>query len=229
MSPYQRDAAYTSTEPRRHALWLEFSSPPQDPQDGYFARILRNAPDPLLLDPDPGETVPEIAEPPLAIDPELVRKIVPNESDDRAGLDAMQPLIACDSPLHYLLPLPAGMTDSSPELFGFFTYEIRVGHATRWSTAQGGYGPPLRVAGIQHPAPKLSCTVWRDNEGIRVSAPFAMPVLDGRPLQPIFPRSVMWVLLLCTGSAGRWQRSTQCVAQPTASSGTTQHCTGSSD
>jgi hypothetical protein len=55
MSPYQRDAAYTSTEPRRRALWLEFSSPPQDPQDGYFARILRNAPDPLLLDPDPAK------------------------------------------------------------------------------------------------------------------------------------------------------------------------------
>jgi hypothetical protein len=87
------------------------------------------------------------------------------------------------------------MTDSSSELFGFFTYEIRLGHAARWSTAQGRYGPPLRVAGIQHPAPTLSCTVWRDNEGIRVSAPFAMPVLDGRPLQPIFPCSVMWVLL----------------------------------
>jgi hypothetical protein len=204
MSPYQRDTGYTSSEPRRRVLWLEFSSPPQDPQDGYFARVLRNAPDPLLLDqgsaviggPHSGPVLlPETAEPPLAIDPELVRKIVPNESDDRAGLDAMQPLIASDSPVHYLLPLPAGMTDSSPELFGFFTYEIRVGHATRWSTAQGRYGPPLRVGGIQLPAPMLSCTVWRDNEGIRVSAPFAMPVFDGRPLQPIFPNTAMWVLL----------------------------------
>jgi hypothetical protein len=195
MSPYQRDAGYTGSKPRRRVLWLEFSAPPQDSQDSYFARILRNAPDPLLLDPNPADIVPETAEPPLAIDPELVRKIIPDESDDRAGLDAMQPLIASDSPLHYLLPLPAGMTENSPELFGFFTYEIRVGHAARWSTAQGRYGPPLRVAGIQHPAPTLACTVWRDNQGIRVSAPFAMPVLDGRPLQPISPRSEMWVLL----------------------------------
>jgi hypothetical protein len=205
MSPYQRDANYSSSEPRRRVLWLEFSSPPQDPQDGYFARVLRNAPDPLLLglgDPTGaggGENlfgnIPEIAEPPLPLDPELLRKIVPGESDDGAGLDAMQPMIASDSRLHYLLPLPAGISDTSPELFGFFTYEIRVGHASVWSTAQGRYGPPLRVGGVQHPAPTLSCTVWRDIDGVRVSAPFAMPVLDGRPVQPVFPRSSIWVLM----------------------------------
>jgi hypothetical protein len=101
-------------------LWLEFSSAPQNPQDGYFARVLRNAPDPLIL--ESGQPIPEVAEPPLALDPELVRKVVPDESDDRGGLEAMQPLIASNSPLHFALPLPPGMSDNSPELFGFFTY-----------------------------------------------------------------------------------------------------------
>jgi hypothetical protein len=29
-----------------------------------------------------------------------------------------------------------------------------------------------------------------------------MPVLDGRPLQPIFPRSVMWVILYAQAQQG---------------------------
>src|SRR5262249_42345352 len=113
MSPYQRDPDYSSSEPRRRALWLEFSAPPLDGHDGYFARVLRNAPDPVTLDST--VTIFEVAEPALAIEPEPVRKIVAGQSDDRAGLDAMQPMIASDSPLHYLLPLPPGMTGNSPE------------------------------------------------------------------------------------------------------------------
>lgn len=199
MSPYVRSADYSSTEPRRRSLWLEFDRPPDDAHDRYFARVLRNAPDPLLS--IAGESVAPTAEPPLAIDPEWIRVIVQNQSDDRAGLDAMQELVASDSPVHFVLPLPPGIHEDSPELFGFFTYEMRVGHVGEWSTAQGRFGPPLRVAGVQHPAPILTCAVRRDSHGITVSAPFALPVLDGRSLQPLPtrdqgpPRSQIWVLL----------------------------------
>jgi hypothetical protein len=193
LSPYQRSADYAATENRKRALWIELDSPPADKRDRYFARVLRNAPDPLLS--RAGDSVPETAEPPLAIDPEWVRRIVQNEADDRAGIDAMQPMIPSDSPLHWALPLPAGLDETSPELLGFFTYELRVGHFDMWSTAQGRYGPPLRVAGVQHPPPPMPCTVLRNTQGIMVSVPFALPVLDGRPMQPLPPRSQIWVLL----------------------------------
>jgi hypothetical protein len=70
-----------------------------------------------------------------------------------------------------------------------------VGHFDLWSTAQGRFGPPLRVAGVQHPPPPLPCTVLRNTQGILVSAPFALPVLDGQPMQPEPPLSQIWVLL----------------------------------
>jgi hypothetical protein len=107
----------------------------------------------------------------------------------------MQPMIASDSPLHWALPLPPGLDENAPDLFGFFTYELRVGHYDMWSTAQGRFGPPLRVAGVQHPPPPLPCTVLRNTQGIMVSAPFALPVLDGQPIQPLPPHSKIWVLL----------------------------------
>jgi hypothetical protein len=193
LSPYQRSAAYSTTGTRRRALWIELDSLPADPRDRYFARVLRNAPDPLMS--GAGENVPEIADPPLAIDPEWVRVIVQNQADDRAGADAMQPLIPSDSPLHWALPLPPGLDETASELFGFFTYELRVGHFDMWSTAQGRFGPPLRVAGVQHPPPPLPCTVFRNTQGIMISAPFALPVLDGQLMQPVPPRSQIWVLL----------------------------------
>jgi hypothetical protein len=193
MSPYTHDANYTKTDPRRRALWLELDRPPDDPHDRYFGRVLRAAPDPILS--ALGETVAETGEPPLPVDPELIRTIVQNQSEDQAGLDAMQELIPSDSPVHFMLPLPPGIDDSAPELFGFFTYELRVGHNPVWSTAQGRFGTPLRVTGVQHPAPPLSCMVLRNSTGITVSAPFALPVLDGRPVQPLPPHSQIWVLL----------------------------------
>jgi hypothetical protein len=193
MSPYQRSADYSATQIRQRALWIELDSPVADARDQFFARVLRNAPDPLLS--KDGDTVAETADPPLAIDPEWVRVIVQGEADDRAGLDAMQPMTPSDSPLHWALPLPSGLDASSPELFGFFTYELRVGHVGVWSTAQGRFGPPLRVAGVQHPAPTLICTVLRNTQGISVSAPFALPVLNGQPRQPLPPRSQIAVLL----------------------------------
>ena len=193
LSPYQRSADYSATQPRQRALWIELDSPVAHSRDQYFARVLRNVPDPLLS--TEGDKVAETAEPPLPVDPEWVRVIVQGAADDRAGIDAMQPMIASDSPLHWSLPLPPGLEADLPELFGFFTYELRVGHFSVWSTAQGRFGPPLRVAGVQHPAPTLSCTVLRNTVGIFVSAPFALPVLNGQPLQPTPPHSQIVVQL----------------------------------
>jgi hypothetical protein len=138
----------------------------------------------------------------MPIDAESIRVIRPGQPADRAGLDAMQALIPAtpenpDDPVrHYLLPLPPGLDASNPRLFGFFVYELRVGHdATRWSTAQARFGPSLRVTGVQHPAPPLDCAVRRLPEEVVVSAPLATPVLNGRNLRPNKPRTEIWALL----------------------------------
>lgn len=198
LSPYARAADYSSTQARKRVLWLEFTEPPANPRDAYFARVLNYAPDPMLTgDPVLPGVDPVVAplEPPLPIDPELIRIITPGLSDDRSGLDAMQPLIASDSPVHFGVPLPPGLTADSPELFGFFVYELRAGHAEGWSTAQGRFGRPLRVTGVQHPAPVLLCTAARQPDTITVSAPYALPVFGGRNLTPSRPRTEMWMLL----------------------------------
>lgn len=197
LSPYVHDETYSSTEPRRKLLWLEFEDPVADPGDAYFARVLAHAPDPILTSEEPSPP-PGRKEPPLNIDPELIRSIIPNQSTDRSGLGAMQRLIPAksDTPVrHFLLPLPEGFNESSPELFGFFVYEIRVGHADKWSTARARFGPPLRVAGVQHAAPPLSCSVSRFRHGIRISAPYAMPIAYGRLFRADPPRSDLWGLL----------------------------------
>jgi hypothetical protein len=174
-------------------LYFEFDRPPDDRQDRYYARVLAYGPDPLLT----GQAV--VAEPreaPLPIDPELIRAVTPESSNDRAGLDAMQELIAGPDGLRYLLPLPKGLDAGSAELFGFFVYEIRVGHDdSRWCTAQGRFGLPLRVAGVQHPAPQLRCAVSRDKDGVVVTAPFAAPVLDGQNIRPFVPTTRLHALL----------------------------------
>ncbi|KAH0539021.1 hypothetical protein FGG08_004415 [Glutinoglossum americanum] len=197
MSPYERNPTYSSTAIRKKALWIELAEPLQDDRDRYFARVLSYGPDPLLC--EPGRFAPETPESSLPIDDESVRRIIVGQQDDGAGRGAMQPLIPSDSPLHWSLPLPPGLDESSPELFGFFTYELRVGHFDEnlWSTAQGRFGAPLRVAGVQHPAPPLICTASWSAKGISVSAPFAVPVLDGVTQFPRYepPRSSMWVML----------------------------------
>jgi hypothetical protein len=193
MSAYRRDALYTSTEERRKMLWLEFAAPPDDAKDLLFARVLAYDADPVLaLESDPPA---EKLEPPLPIDPEPIRSIVPGQGDDQAGLTAMQPLIPTDSPVHFLVPLPPGLTPDSPELFGFFTYEFRVGHAGFWTTAQGRFGRPLRVTGVQHTAPQLRCAVTRTKSRLEVSASFANPVRDGRSVRPFIPATGLWALL----------------------------------
>jgi hypothetical protein len=193
LSPYVRTTDYSSTDQRRRVLWLEFDSPPENPDDLYFCRILSYSADPLLLrslrNPD------EAAEPPLPIDPEPIRTIVPGQSDDRAGFTAMQPLVPSDSPIHFMLPLPPGLPDDAPELFGFYTYEFRVGHNKHWSTAQGRFGTALRVTGVQHPAPSLNCMVVRTKQGVIASAPYANPVERGRSIRPLSPATEIYVMI----------------------------------
>jgi hypothetical protein len=194
LTPFSRDERYASTAQRRRAVWFEFDSPPADEQDRYYCRVLAKAPDPILI--ESFEPIPEPLEPDLPIDPELIRVVVPGQSADDSGLEAMQEMPGSPSGVHFMLPLPPNTDAGSPDLFSFFTYELRLGHDdARWSTAQGRFGPPLRVTGVQHPPPPLICQVSRRADGVDVSAPFATPVLDGRSLRPFTPRSDIWVLM----------------------------------
>ncbi len=195
LSKYERSDDYSSTEARRKYLWLEFEQPIRDPNDEYFIRFLGYAPDPLLSD-NRLETFTPPGETPLPIDPELIRVIPPGATDDHAGLSAMVRLQqAGNSKVHYLVPLPAGMNSDSPELFGFFTYELRVGHAHIWCTAQGRWSRALRVTGVQQPAPTLFCTCERTESDLVVEAPYAMAVLNGKNVTHDPPRTELWALL----------------------------------
>jgi len=121
---------------------------------------------------------------------------VPDQPADDSGLEAMQELVKSPWPVHFLVPLPRKTGETSLDLFGFLTNELRVGHdATRWATAQGRFGPPLRVTGVQHLAPLLLCQVSRRPDRVDVSAPFASPVRNGQLIRPLIPRSDLWVLL----------------------------------
>jgi hypothetical protein len=197
-SPFAADERYSSTTQRRRMLWIEFDRPPDDKLDRYYCRVLANSPDPMLTG-SPGPEVEDPPELPLPVSPELIRVIVPDQSADDCGLDAMQELVRSPddaTAVHYLVPLPDNMDESALELFGFFTYEFRLGHnAERWSTCQGRYGPPLRVTGVQHPTPPLVCQVSRARDRIEARAPFATPTLHRVPVRPLEPRTDMWILL----------------------------------
>jgi hypothetical protein len=197
LSGYVRDARYSRTEVRQRALWIEFAEPVANPRDAYFARVTMHAADPMLTAGEPAGP-PGPLEPPLDIDPEPIRAIVAGQPEDASGLSAMQRLIPADGdgPIrHFLLPLPPALSEVSPELFGFFVYELRVGHANGWSTAQARFGLAQRLTGVQHPAPALTCSIARTREHIRVSAPFATPVAAGQWLGMEPPASQLWALL----------------------------------
>jgi hypothetical protein len=206
LSPYQHDETYAETAVRQRSLWLEFEEPLQDPNDTVFARVLGYAPDPLLSFPNPDQLLVRQDDPPLAIDPELIRVITKDHGNDNAGIDAMQPMkpetsnpqepLLQISPVHYLLPLPPGLHNESAELFGFFVYELRVGHTDKiWSTAQGRFGHPTRVNGVQHPAPPLKCLVDRTPDGISVTAQYALALFNGRNVTGKPPKTEIWCML----------------------------------
>ncbi|PWT86709.1 MAG: hypothetical protein C5B58_00990 [Acidobacteria bacterium] len=114
----------------------------------------------------------------------------------------MQKLIpVAGSDRHYLVPLPPGTLPGSPELFGFYSYEIRVGHDSGtpespfWSTAQGRFGPSLILEGVQHPAPLFTCVGTRVAGSIVASASYAQPFYDGANVLPHPPNSEVWIAL----------------------------------
>lgn len=193
--PYSPDQRYSSTGERTRMLYLRLDGPPLDPHDQYFARVLACSPDPMLIEPT--TLLPDPPEPPLPVEPEDIRVITQDQPADLAGYNAMHTLIASrESPGYYLLPLPRDLSPDAPELFGFFVYELRVGHdKLRWSTAQARFGQPLRVAGVQHPAPPLRSMVTRTNANVSVVSPYATAVLDGRTVRAPFPRTQMHALL----------------------------------
>jgi hypothetical protein len=222
LSPYQPSADYSSTAPRQRSLWIEFEQPLADPADGYFARVLAYGPDPLLAfgpATAPDALAKNVTEPPISLDPEPMRLITPGQTADKSGLDAMAQLVPAltppnEKPRHFLLPLPSGVPDDDPQLFGFWTYDLRVGHTgdglANWSTAQGRYGSALRVTGVQHPAPQLKCMVSRNPTGIQAVAPFATPVLNGQKTFSFFqPYTKLWALLYAqvTQADGASQRN----------------------
>jgi hypothetical protein len=222
LSPYRPSADYSSTAPRQRSLWLEFEEPVADPADAFFARVLAYGADPLLafgpaISPD--AIAQDVTEPPLSLDPEPMRLITPGQTADTSGLDAMTQLVPALTPLgrptrHFLLPLPPGIADDDPQLFGFWTYELRVGHAgqglANWSTAQARYGRPLRATGVQHPASQLNVMLSRTPNGIQAIAPFATPVLNGKKTFAFFPPfTKLWALLYAqvTQADGASQRN----------------------
>ncbi len=201
LSEYQADEKYSTTGERARMLWLEFAQPLQDQRDAYFVRVLAHSPDPMLLArAEPAADPLAFARSPL--DPELVRVITPGEADDLAGLATMQKLLpAHGSDRHFLVALPPGVSAASPELLGFYTYEIRVGHdrgtktSPFWSTAQGRFGEAVVLEGVQHPAPELTCGVTRLAGGVLVSAPYATPFYEGAEVLPSPPNTEIWMVL----------------------------------
>lgn len=202
LTPYGHDAEYAITASRTKRLWLEFAEPLADPRDAWFVRPLTSTPDPMLL---PG--VEPVADPVVVegvpLDPELVRVITPGQVQDLAGLSTMQRLEpSANSNRHFLVPLPPNTDPGSPELFSFYTYEIRVGHDRGpiadplWSTAQGRFGESLVLAGVQHPAPELTCSVIAEPGGaIHVRAPYATPYVGLRRVLPRLPNTQIWIVL----------------------------------
>jgi len=197
LSPYNRNKKYSATEARTRFLWLEFDKRPRDDNDSVFCRVLAYSPDQLISNNDPSlMDIPE--ESPLSLNPEYIRVVTPASGQDDSGLNAMQLMERSTDTdrFFYLLPLPDGLHHESAELFGMFTYEFRYGHTDKiWSTAQGRYGRPLRVAGLQHPAPTLNCMVNRDEKIISVNAPYAVAVFNGRNITASPPRTSIWGLL----------------------------------
>ncbi|MGV3559284.1 hypothetical protein [Larkinella arboricola] len=223
LTPYQHDSDYASTSSRIKRLWLEFKEPLADPRDAWFVKALTSTPDPMLL-----PNVEPVADPVVLegvpLDPEWIRVITPGQVQDLAGLATMQRLEpSASSNRHFLLPLPPNTDPGSPELFSFYTYEIRAGHDRGpsndplWSTAQGRFGEALVLEGVQHPVPELSCSVIAEPTGaVRVRAPYASPYIGLRRVLPNVPNTEIWIVLYAqvTQADGSTNRNIQIDLRP---------------
>lgn len=192
---------YSATSEQLKYLWVEFAEPVENADDAYFVRLLAYAPDPAIAD-NSVDVQKEMDEPAINLQPEIVRIIRPLQVTDNAGHDSMQALFGATADVepdgkgirHFLMPLPQGLTADSPELFGFFTYEFRVGH-TLWSLEQAFPGRPLRITGVQHPAPRLRVSTMKTAETIEISATFAESFFNGNNCSPVFPHTSIYALL----------------------------------
>jgi hypothetical protein len=184
LSPYTIGAGYASTVPRQHALWIELKGLSKTrPATRCSPAFSGTAPIRFSMTQISSSEQPP--EPPLVLDPELMTVVTPHDSDNCDGSAAMTQLEpASDSNRHFLLPPPDTLDPDDPDLFGFWTYELRVGHACHphapgqewWSKAQARFGRPLRVSGVQHPAPTLYCRAGR------VTVPLALARQEAPPV-----------------------------------------------
>ncbi len=198
-SPYTRDQEkYAFSQPRQQFLWVEFSEIVQNPADRYFCRFIGNSPDPLLAKWDESWINAKF-ENEFPIKPDELKVVYSDHSDDRSGLTDMQELIpSTTSERHFLMPLPKGLKPDDPELFGFFSYEFRLGHKEGWSIGQARYGPALFCDGIQFPTPSLPCIPFRHTDGhIGVTSTYARAVFSGRNITSVPPRTQVWAILYC--------------------------------
>ena len=71
-----------------------------------------------------------------------------------AAVAATPPIATVAPPMKFVpvivTPVPPNVEPDDPELFGFWTYELRVGHNKIWSIAQARFGRPLEVKGKRH-------------------------------------------------------------------------------
>lgn len=56
------------------------------------------------------------------------------------------------------------------------------------------FGRSIRLSGVQHPAPALICSTYRDKNSVRLSAPFARATHNGKNLTR-HPMTELWGLL----------------------------------
>jgi hypothetical protein len=238
LAPYEIGAGYSTTAPRARQLWLEFAAPPP-PGLAIVYRVLAYAPDPLLYHDDPLMSAPPPEDPALPLDPEYMRHVVPGQLPDEDGAEAMPPLIpSTDSPTRFLLPLPEGLAPAAPELHGLWSYEFRFGRVIEamvklgykgpvlWCTAHGRHGRPLRLAGVQHPAPALAAAAqWQAPASLNLppvlvtSTAYATPVRDGQIVGDGLPRTTVAFVLFAQvpqtdGSTFRNIQLGHAVAQP---------------
>ena len=119
LSPYAPAPDYASTTPRDSSLWIELAEAVPDNQ-ALFGRILSEAPDPLLHRNASVASLPPPDPPPINLDPEFIRRILPAPTgEDGAGLDSMTRLDDMTVDRRFVrLPVPLQLALDDPRLFG---------------------------------------------------------------------------------------------------------------